>query len=66
MRDAILVAVVVLAGYFWVKRLAGLFYDNKKYTQALEHRYSYDEVLQNSENKPIEEEKSKESEESSF
>ena len=52
MKEYILVIVVVLVGFFWVKRLAGLVYDNEKYTQALDRKFSYDEVLKEPEKKP--------------
>jgi hypothetical protein len=45
MKYYIIVAVIVLIGFFWVKRLSGLIYNNEQYTQALNRRYHYDDVL---------------------
>lgn len=53
----IIVAVVVLVGFIWVKRLAGMVYDNEKYTRKLAQRFSYDKVLENEKEKEDNEEK---------
>lgn len=61
MKEYFLVILVVLVGSFWVKRLASLLYDNEKYTQALNRKFSYDEVLNEPEKKREDEEKTEDS-----
>lgn len=61
MKEYLLVILVVLVGFFWVKRLAGFLYDNEKYTQALNRRFSYDEVLKEPEKKQEDKENSEDS-----
>lgn len=57
MKYFIIVAVIVLIGFFWVKRLAGFVYDSEKYTKKLEQRFSYDEALKSDDEKKDDEEK---------
>lgn len=55
MKYYIIVAVILLIGYFWVRRLADLIYNNEKYTKGLDRKFNYDQVLPENEKKETEE-----------